>query len=101
MWVSEFKTNDLNSKDNFEKVYDSNKILINNLYNVSTKYDGTEIKLITLGEYKEYMDTLENIYDDGLPYYTALDSYKSKAYDESFFSLTSKCVILLSDLNTC
>ena len=84
LWVSEFKTNDLNSKDNFEKVYDSNKILINNLYNVSTKYDGTEIKLITLGEYKEYMDTLENIYDDGLPYYTALDSYKSKAYDESY-----------------
>ena len=84
LWVSEFKTNDLNSKDNFEKVYDSNKILINNLYNVSTKYDDTEIKLITLGEYKEYMDTLENIYDDGLPYYTALDSYKSKAYDESY-----------------
>lgn len=84
LWISEFKTNDLKSKENFEKVYDGNKILINNLYNVSTSYDGNVIKLISASDYKKYMDSLSNIYDDGLPYYTALDSYKNKAYDEAY-----------------
>lgn len=84
LWISEFKTNDLKSKDNFEKVYDGNKILINNLYNVSASYDGNVIKLISASLYKEYMDKLSDIYEDGLPYYTALDSYKNKAYDEAY-----------------
>ena len=89
VWVDNFKNSDLTTKDSFEKMYSANKKLLNNLYNVSiTNSDDIDVKLINLSNYKNYIDKIQKIYDDGTPYYEALDYYNEKSYNEAYQMLS-------------
>lgn len=85
-WLDQYLNQEITNTSEFSKLTDYYKKLLNTLYN---KVEYQNIKLLESTKYNEYNNEIDEIYLDSKDYFSALDYYNDKSYNESYEMLNN------------
>lgn len=83
-WIDDYLVQNAENTASFLDITDYYKELVNNLYEKAI-YE--EIYLLDDADKNDFLDLIDDICQDGLIYYKALDFYNDKSYNEAYVSL--------------
>lgn len=83
-WIDDYLVQNAENTASFLDITDYYKELVNNLYEKAI-YE--EIYLLDDDDKNDFLDLIDDICQDGLIYYKALDFYNDKSYNEAYVSL--------------
>lgn len=83
-WIDDYLVQNAENTASFLDITDYYKELVNNLYEKAI-YE--EIYLLDDADKDNFLDLIDDICQDGLIYYKALDFYNDKSYNEAYVSL--------------
>ena len=83
-WIDDYLVQNAENTASFLDITDYYKELVNNLYEKAV-YE--EIYLLDDDDKNDFLDLIDDICQDGLIYYKALDFYNDKSYNEAYVSL--------------
>lgn len=85
-WVIRYKEEDAISSTNFEEITLKYKELINGIYRYAlVKTNDQYIRALTEVDYDELMLQFDDIYNESLTFYEALDLYNEKDYNRAYY----------------
>ena len=85
-WVIRYKEEDAISSTNFEEITLKYKELINGVYRYAlVKTNDQYIRALTEVDYDELMLQFDDIYNESLTFYEALDLYNEKDYNRAYY----------------
>ncbi len=83
-WIDDYLVQNAENTASFLDITDYYKELVNNLYEKAV-YE--EIYLLDDDDKNDFLDLIDDICQDGMIYYKALDFYNDKSYNEAYVSL--------------
>lgn len=83
-WIDDYLVQNAEDTASFLDITDYYKELVNNLYEKAI-YE--EIYLLDDADKDNFLDLIDDVCQDGMIYYKALDFYNDKSYNESYVSL--------------
>lgn len=83
-WIDDYLVQNAENTASFLDITDYYKELVNNLYEKAI-YE--EIYLLDDDDKNDFLDLIDDICQDGMIYYKALDFYNDKSYNEAYVSL--------------
>lgn len=83
-WIDDYLVQNAENTASFLDITDYYKELVNNLYEKAI-YE--EIYLLDDADKNDFLDLIDDICQDGMIYYKALDFYNDKSYNEAYVSL--------------
>lgn len=87
-WIILYTSEEVENKEAFESATNKYKGLIEGLYQYAiVKNDTNLVRALTENDYDELVFQIDNIYTDSVIFYGALDYYKQKDYNKSYYML--------------
>lgn len=87
-WIILYASEEVENKEAFESATNKYKGLIEGLYQYAiVKNDTNLVRALTENDYDELVFQIDNIYTDSVIFYGALDYYKQKDYNKSYYML--------------
>ena len=83
-WIDDYLMQNADDTESFLDITDYYKELVNNLYEKAV-YE--EIYLLDDDDKDDFLDLIDDVCQDGMIYYKALDFYNDKLYNEAYVSL--------------
>lgn len=83
-WIDDYLMQNADDTESFLDITDYYKELVNNLYEKAV-YE--EIYLLDDDDKDDFLDLIDDVCQDGMIYYKALDFYNDKSYNEAYVSL--------------
>ncbi len=87
-WIILYSSEEVENKEAFESATNKYKGLIEGLYQYAiVKTDTNLVRALTESDYDDLIFQIDNIYTDSVIFYGALDYYKQKDYNKSYYML--------------